>query len=161
MGLKKDSKSAQLSSVVFLTRRLLLVIIALTLQDYPVEQILSVLLTCTLNLIFLLHKQIDEERSAYRTEVVNDLTIYLAASFTLAILGATGDPVSQESIGFALIAVVCFFLLFNTAAILRRGLTNLRLSLARLSKKFMRNVKAWDPEYVKVCQCRCATCGPK
>ena len=149
------SLGAKYYYVVFLLRRLFLVIIAVALADYNVIQIILIVLMSLGNLTFLLNEQVFKSRSAYRVEIINDFAVYLCGSFCLILLANMFESEKQESLDYSMFLVICLLLVYNVCVIVRELCRNCQLRAKRRYNKFTSKARLWDRKFNSHKRCQC------
>ena len=161
VGLVPHNKLAQLYNLIFIWRRIFIVLVALQLGNVPMIQLGLFTLLCMINLIYLVHARLYKNRWAYQLEVFNDISVYMTGIHGLAFTASVTNFDAYDALGYSLGGVVILNLLFNMSFLIFDSCVSFRTNLAVKFTKAQKQSRSWDAtvNFHFTCNCACVTCG--
>ena len=125
LGLKTKERTALLSPVVFLLRRLFLAAIVVFWPDRSYFQIQTIIFKCSLVMIFTGYMEPLITRIANRMELINDAIVLMCSYFLIIFSSLVDDPETRYTSAWPLIGLILGLILFNLGVIMFRGIKSL------------------------------------
>ncbi|CDW76643.1 UNKNOWN [Stylonychia lemnae] len=133
-----DKNITILYNVIYLLRRLSFSLVAVTLQDYPCQQIQSFQLTSILILIYDISVKPFETRKLNLIEIFNEMTILVVSYFMYLLTDYESNAERQYLIGWQLIAIVTLNMIGNIAMMMIQSIKSLKSNYKALKLKLMK-----------------------
>eukprot|EP00347_Sterkiella_histriomuscorum_P003158 403365370 len=136
--------------MLFIFRRLTIVIAAVILQDDPYGQILLFLLLAKLNLIYIFYFKPYEDSRTNVIEVMNEISV-LGCSYQLLIFtDYEAEGFIKEYFGYGIIAVILINFVTNISIMVYDFILRLKLSYKKLRNLFYNQCKKIRKRNIKV-----------
>ena len=117
---------------IYMVRRLVIVLIALFMFEYPLFQILLLKLLSLAFLCYLLHFRPYDELQNQRLQVFNELVVYFCCYISLILLLIPSeDSLKAFFLGWFMIVAVVFNIVFNMVLVFREQLLTAKMQFLR------------------------------
>jgi len=151
-GLRKDRQSIQFHYAIYIWRRCTLIYCVFGLNWFPLLQIAIVVKSNFICFLYQVTMRPYEDEELNSVEAFNEVIIYLC-SFHWLILMQSTSPEFEENLGWSLIFVLCFNILYHMFTLMKQLLGNAKESFKEKYQQF----KMWDQ--LERCPCKCSVCG--
>lgn len=137
-------------NVLYMTRRLIIVGLAVFFGEYPAGQVVIMTLHSFLMIIYLSTVKPFESRFLNRLEIFNECIVLIASYHLFIFTKFTSDPNTQYQVGWSFIGFALICIASNMLILLAGGFMNVKRHLMRLIRRIKRYYKLKNGDTVPI-----------